>query len=75
MTRYSVRIEVESEETAAARLRSLLPELLGDAGYTTTGGATVIASWLVESVARPPGPFNGSRGRPESEHVRRGANS
>ena len=51
MSRWRVRIEVDSDEPAAARLRTLLPELLVDAGYTPLTGTTIIAAWLVESTA------------------------
>ena len=50
--KYSVRIEVEAEETDAAKLRVLLPQLLQGAGYSTTTGGTVIAAWLVTATEK-----------------------
>lgn len=49
---WRVSVEVEATEDAAAKLRSLLPELLEGAGYVTTTGSTIIASWLVRETEK-----------------------
>ena len=64
---------VSAAPDKAARLRTVLRDALEADGFTLTAGIVTVESWLVVAMGVPPAPFNGSRGRPESEHVRRGS--
>jgi hypothetical protein len=70
---YRVTVSVAAAPDEAARLRVLLRDALEGSGFRLTAGVTTVESWLVVAMGVPPAPFNGSRGRPESEHVRRGS--
>ena len=64
---------VSAAPDKASRLRFVLREALEADEFKLTAGIVTVEKWLVVAMGVPPTPFNGSRGRPDSEHVRRGS--
>jgi len=66
---YVVTLAVSAAPHKAAKLRTVLRDVLELEGFNLTAGVVTVERWLVEAMAVRPVPFRNTGGYPEAEHT------